>query len=132
MKAAGLSNVQTIPTKVPHWVRGQEMARMLTPVDKPLHMLGIGMSVGTGPRGIMADVVSVDSFDELAKLGHAKIEGKIVLYNEEFHGYGPARAYRASGLARGGIRRGEAVSLVRSIPTPLAIPADCAHGRVDV
>src|SRR5579872_3277363 len=27
MKAAGFANVQVIPTKVPHWVRGSESAR---------------------------------------------------------------------------------------------------------
>src|SRR6476659_5563134 len=52
MKAAGLSNVRRIPTKVPHWVRGQESAQLLQPVAKPLHMIGIGMSVGTPPEGI--------------------------------------------------------------------------------
>jgi predicted amidohydrolase YtcJ len=30
---------------------------MLTPVDRPLHMLGLGMSIGTPPGGITADVV---------------------------------------------------------------------------
>jgi len=40
MKAAGLANVRVIPVKVPHWVRGAESARMLAPVDRPLHMLG--------------------------------------------------------------------------------------------
>lgn len=54
MKAAGLSNVRVIPAKVPHWVRGTESARMLAPVDKPLHMLGLGMSIGTPPGGIDA------------------------------------------------------------------------------
>ncbi len=54
MKAAGLSNVRIIPTKVPHWERGAESARMLAPLDKPLHMLGLGMSVGTPPGGITA------------------------------------------------------------------------------
>src|ERR1043166_4736258 len=42
MNAAGLSNVRVIPTKVPRWVRGTESARMLAPLDKPLHMLGLG------------------------------------------------------------------------------------------
>jgi len=54
MKAAGLSNVRIIPVKVPHWVRGDESARMVAPLDKPLHMLGLGMSVGTPPEGITA------------------------------------------------------------------------------
>jgi hypothetical protein len=81
MNGAGLSNVRVIPVKVPHWVRGAESARMLEPVDKPLHMLGLGMSVGTPPGGIAADVVAVSTFEELASLGRGKVQGKIVLYN---------------------------------------------------
>src|SRR5215467_13791731 len=69
MKAAGLANVRVIPTKVPHWVRCTESARMIAPLDKPLHMLGLGMSIGTPPGGITADVISVNSFEDLAKLG---------------------------------------------------------------
>ncbi len=76
MKAAGLSNVRIIPVKVPHWVRGAESARMLTPLDKPLHMLGLGGSIATPPGGITADVVAVSDFNELAKLGKEKIQGK--------------------------------------------------------
>ena len=62
MKAAGLSNVRVIPTKVPHWVRGAESARIVAPMDRPLHMLGLGMSIGTGAGGITADVVAVATF----------------------------------------------------------------------
>jgi hypothetical protein len=119
MKAAGLSNVRVIPTKVPHWVRGTESARMVAPLDKPLHMLGLGMSIGTAPGGITADVVSVESFDELAKLGREKIQGKMVLYNEEYRGYGPTRVYRATGAARAAAF-GAVAALVRSA-TPLAM-----------
>ena len=119
MKAAGLSNVRVIPAKVPHWVRGAESARMLTPLDSPLHMLGLGMSIGTPPGGITADVVAVSTFDELAKLGRAKIQGKIVLYNEEYRGYGPTRVYRSTGAARAA-EFGAVAALVRSA-TPLAM-----------
>src|SRR5437899_12023469 len=69
MKAAGLSNVRTIPTKVPHWVRGRESASMVAPYEKPLHMLGLGMSIGTEAGGLTADVVTVNPFEDLAKLG---------------------------------------------------------------
>jgi carboxypeptidase Q len=62
MKRAGLSNVRTIPVKVPHWERGVESARMLAPKDQPLHMLGLGMSIGTPPGGIAAEVVVVSNF----------------------------------------------------------------------
>src|SRR3954470_15309406 len=65
MKAAGLSNVRVIPVKTPHWVRGAESGRVVAPVEKQLHMLGLGMSVSTPPGGITAEVVAVSSFDEL-------------------------------------------------------------------
>src|SRR5947208_11376575 len=57
MKAAGLSSVRILPVKVPHWVRGAESASVLAPVERPLHMLGIGMSVATPPAGITAEIV---------------------------------------------------------------------------
>jgi hypothetical protein len=113
MKAAGLSNVRIIPVKVPRWVRGAESARMVAPVDRPLHMLGIGMSIGTPPGGITADIVPVNSFDELDKLGRERIQGKIVVYNYEFHGYGPARNFRSAGASRAAALGAVAV-LVRS------------------
>jgi carboxypeptidase Q len=119
MKAAGLSNVRVIPTKVPHWVRGAESARMLTPLDKPLHMLGLGRSIGTPPGGITADVVAVATFEDLARLGRAKIQGKIVLYNEAYQGYGPTRVYRSTGASRAA-EFGAVAALVRSA-TPLAM-----------
>jgi hypothetical protein len=100
MKAAGLSNVRTIPTKVPHWVRGAESGRIVAPYDRPLHLLGIGMSIATPPGGITADVVTVNSFDDLAKLGRDKIQGKVVVYNEPYNGYGSTRPYRSSGASR--------------------------------
>jgi hypothetical protein len=119
MKAAGLSNVRVIPAKVPHWVRGTESARMVAPVDRPLHMLGLGMSIGTPPGGITAGVVAVDSFEDLPRLGRAGIQGKIVLYNEEYRGYGPTRVYRSTGAARAA-EFGAVAALVRAV-TPLAM-----------
>ena len=119
MKAAGLQNVRVIPAKVPHWVRGAESARMLEPLDKPLHMLGLGMSIGTPAGGITAEVVTVSDFNDLAKLGKEKLQGKIVVYNEEYRGYGPTRVYRATGASRAAAYGAVAV-LVRSA-TPLAM-----------
>ena len=77
------------------------------------------MSVGTPPGGITADVVAVENFDDLAKLGREKIQGKIVVYNEEYRGYGPTRVYRATGAARAAAY-GAVAALVRSA-TPLAM-----------
>jgi hypothetical protein len=119
MKAVGLSEVRVIPTKVPHWVRNSESAKMLTPLAKPLHMLGLGMSVGTPPGGITADTVVVSNFDDLAKLGREKVQGKIVVYNYVFSNYGSGRNYRSSGASRAAAL-GAVAALVRSA-TPLAM-----------
>ncbi len=114
MKRAGLENVRTPPVKVPHWVRGRESALMLAPVEKPLTMLGLGMSVGTPKEGIAADVVAVSSFDELASLGREKVAGKIVLYNPKWEGYGRTVIYRSSGASRAA-ELGAVAVLVRSM-----------------
>ncbi len=119
MKAAGLSNVRTIPVKVPHWVRGAESVRMLAPLDRPLHALGLGMSVGTPPGGITAEVVAVSDFNELERLGRETVQGRIVLYNETYQGYGPTVAYRGNGASRAAAL-GAVAALVRSV-TPLAM-----------
>ena len=119
MRAVGLSNVRVLPVKVPHWVRGAESARMLTPLNQPLHMLGLGMSVGTPEGGITADVVAVSDFAELDQLGKQGVQGKIVLYNQEYRGYGQTVVYRASGPSRAAALGAVAV-LVRSV-TPLAM-----------
>ncbi|MGA3095288.1 MAG: M20/M25/M40 family metallo-hydrolase [Bryobacteraceae bacterium] len=119
MKAAGLSNVRVIPAKVPHWVRGAESARMLEPVDKPLHMLGLGMSVATPPGGIAAEVATVSSFEELAALGRGGVQGKIVLFNEVYRGYAETVPYRTAGPSRAAAL-GAVAALVRSV-TPLAM-----------
>jgi carboxypeptidase Q len=119
MKAAGLTNVQVIPVKVPHWVRGAESFTMLEPVAAPLHALGLGMSVGTPRGGITAEVVAVSDFNELEKLGREKVRGKIVLYNEPYQGYGQTVTYRGSGASRAAAL-GAVAALVRSV-TPLAM-----------
>jgi hypothetical protein len=114
MKKAGLENVQTPPVMVPHWVRGKESALLITPVEKPLTMIGLGMSVGTPPEGITADVVLVHTFDELKSLGREKVAGKIVLFNPEWKGYGGTVMYRGAGPSRAAELGARAV-LVRSM-----------------
>jgi Zn-dependent M28 family amino/carboxypeptidase len=114
MKASGLENVQTPPVKVPRWIRGQESAIMLEPVNKPLTMIGLGMSVGTPKEGIAGEVVAVSSFDELTALGRAKVEGKIVLFNPAWAGYGQTVMYRTAGPPAAA-KLGARAMLVRSM-----------------
>jgi carboxypeptidase Q len=87
MKRDGLQNVRGEKAMVPHWVRGQESAMLISPRQYKLHMLGLGRSVGTPAGGITAPVLVVSSFDEFARRqGEAK--GKIVLFDEPFVSYG--------------------------------------------
>ena len=60
-----LDNVHGEEVQVPHWVRGEESAQMLSPRNHSIALLGLGGSVSTPPDGITAEVVVVRSFDEL-------------------------------------------------------------------
>lgn len=112
MRAEGL-DVTLQPVMVPHWVRGEEHARVVAPVERRLSILGLGNSVGTGGETIEAPVVVVRSFDELEALGRPAVEGKIVLYAVEWEGYGRTVQYRGGG-ASAAARLGAVAALVRS------------------
>lgn len=118
MKKDGLDNVATPPVKVPHWVRGDEAGEILAPVERPLHLLGLGMSVGTAAGGITAGAVVVSNFAELDKLG-SQVKGKIVVYNAAYERYGRTVAYRVAGPSRAA-KLGAVAVLVRAV-TPLAM-----------
>jgi hypothetical protein len=119
MKAEGLANVHTQAATVPHWVRGDESGEIMAPVTKKLHFLGLGMSVATPPQGITADVVVVPDFDALKALGRARVQGRIVVFNAPYEGYGRTVAYRVFGASQAA-SLGAVGVLVRSI-TPLAM-----------
>ncbi|XP_065126166.2 carboxypeptidase Q-like [Paramisgurnus dabryanus] len=114
----GLENVNLEPVKIPHWVRGKESAVMLLPRNHTLAILGLGSSVGTPVEGIEAEVLVVESFDELKKRA-SEAKGKIVVYNQPFVSYGETVAYRASGASEAA-KVGAVASLIRSV-TPFSI-----------
>jgi hypothetical protein len=119
MNRDGLENVVTLPVKVPHWVRGRESASIVEPVQKPLHMLGLGGSVGTPAQGITAEVVVASSFADLESRGPTAVAGKIVLYNAPFVNYFETVQYRTRGASRAA-KLGAVAALVRSV-TPLSL-----------
>lgn len=121
MKADGLENVRGETVMVPHWVRGEETLQILTPHNRKLQILGLGGTVGTGPKGITAEVFVVNSYDDL-EANKAKAVGKIVLWNVAFTNYGATGAYRRNGAVKAA-QAGAIASLVRSItPTSLYTP----------
>ena len=88
-------------------------------------LAALGGSAATSADGLTADVVVVNDFDELKKLGRDKVAGKIVLFDEifdkqkaaaglSFVSYGEAVRYRATG-PKAAADLGAAAALVRSV-----------------
>lgn len=118
MEADGLENVRGEPVMVPRWIRGQESARLVEPREQEMAMLGLGGSVGTPEGGITAEVLVVTSFEELEERKD-EVEGKIVLFDAPFEGYGRTVRYRMDG-AVAAARAGAVASLIRSV-TPFSM-----------
>lgn len=81
MDSLGLDNVHLTPCKVPHWVRGEIETCVAGGMN--LNVCALGTSPGTGPEGVTAQVVEVQSVEDVEKLGNA-LKGKIVFYNRPF------------------------------------------------
>jgi Iap family predicted aminopeptidase len=114
MRKDGLEKVSTPAVTVEHWVRGRESLVVLSPVKRPLPVLGLGLSVGTPADGIAAEVVVVSSFEELDRLGSAGVAGKIVLFNAPFVSYDKTVRVRADGPSKAA-QLGAVAVLVRSV-----------------
>lgn len=102
------------PVEVPVWVRGEGRATLLAPVQRELPVLALGMSVGTPPGGIEAEVVVVQSFAALTALGRERVQGRIVLYDVPFTTYGETAAYRGRGAVEAA-KLGAVAVLLRSV-----------------
>jgi carboxypeptidase Q len=121
MKHDGLENVRTEPVMVPRWVRGRENAEIVNPPRHTLSILGLGGSIGTPPEGIEAEIVVVNSFEDL-RAHTAEVKGRIVLFNAPFTTYGDTVTYRTGG-ARAAGQLGAVAALVRAVgPTGLRTP----------
>jgi carboxypeptidase Q len=103
-------DVRNEKVMVPHWVRGEERASLVSHNDQKIVLTALGGSVATPSRGITAEVIEVASFDELKTLG-AKLKGKIVFYNNpmdmtlvrggrSFEAYRRAVIFRGAGPSR--------------------------------
>lgn len=113
MKRDGLENVHGEPVTVPHWVRGEESAALVSPRSVRLNMIGLGGSIATPPEGITAPVIVVNSFEDLTAR-RAEVPGKIVLFDVPFTTYGATVRYRSIGAIEAA-RHGAVASLIRSV-----------------
>jgi hypothetical protein len=125
MLAAGLENVRLEPVMVPRWERGEvEELVVVEPAahaGERLSILALGGSVGTPSAGLEADVIAVQTFEELTARA-AEARGKFVLFAramdrsklDPFEAYGGAVRQRGRG-AEEAERVGAVGALVRSM-----------------
>lgn len=118
LRSRNLEQVHTEPVEVPRWIRGTEKAWMTAPRRKRLAILGLGFSAKTACRGLTAEVLVVDSFQEL-KENRDKARGRIVVFNQKFVSYSRSVEYRLRGPAVAA-NLGAVAVLVRSL-TPFSI-----------
>jgi len=113
MRADGLENVHTEPVMVPKWVRGHESAEIVDPPRHDVAMLGLGGTIATPPEGIEAEVLPVNSFEDL-QARSADAKGRIVLFNVPYTSYSETVTYRTTS-ARAAAQFGAVGVLVRSV-----------------
>jgi hypothetical protein len=130
LRGLGLE-VKLEPVQVPHWVRGAETAELVAWPGQPagtrqkIVVTALYGGSASPVEGITADVVVVNSFEELKQLGRDRIAGRIVLFNKKFDvrkaqagrwsdAYSEAVKYRVSG-GKEAAALGAAGSLVRSV-----------------
>ncbi len=127
MENMGLDSVYLQEMMVPNWKRGEpEVARILSSRygSLDINVIALGLSVGTGSRGITAGVVELGGLEELEDLGREAVEGKIVFFNRPvdqshyntFAGYSGAVDQRFHGPALAA-DYGALAAVVRSVTT---------------
>ena len=127
MQESGADRAWMQECMVPHWVRGGndnanasygqgDLIKL-----KSLDVVALGNSIGTESKGVHAEVLLVNSFDELEKMKDS-VKGKIIFYNYKFndtyintfHAYRDANQYRGQGPSRAA-KYGVKAVIVRSM-----------------
>ncbi len=125
MKSVGADTVYLQPFDGPQWKPGEKSIATIHSDSKGsrrVHILPLGLSVGTNDKPITALVIEVMNFQELEKLGKEKISGNIVFFNRKFptevaagmSGYGMTVDQRTQGASQAA-RFGAIGVLVRSV-----------------
>jgi carboxypeptidase Q len=129
LRADGLDNVHAEEARdLPHWTRGAESAYLASPTlgggrQAALRILALGHSAGTPLDGLEAAVVVAHDWRELDALGaQGALNGKMVLLNPTWRGYGDAAGYRVSGASRAAAHGAAAVLIRSAAPFSLASP----------
>jgi carboxypeptidase Q len=109
MRGSGADTAWLQECQVPHWVRGGQdlaLAEFRTG-KKSLDIVALGNSLGTGAKGIKAEVIEILSFEDL-EMKQDDLKDKIVFFNYKFNpkfirtfqAYGDAVRFRGQGASR--------------------------------
>jgi carboxypeptidase Q len=103
LKALGFSNVHAESVWVPHWIRGEARAEIVSPWPQRLMPVALGGCPATSEEGVEADVVPVTTLEELLALPSGRVRGKIVFFTarmartRDTEGYSRAVVPRSKG-----------------------------------
>ncbi len=129
MIEAGADSVWLQEVWVPYWVRGEKETGTIIESNgnkTNVPICALGLSVATPKEGITAQIVEINNFNELSRLGAEKVKGKIVFYNypfdekyiNTFEAYGDAVQYRWAGPSEAA-KYGAVATICRSMTNAL-------------
>jgi hypothetical protein len=80
-RAAGIQNVNLEPFTIPNgWDRGWANGRMVSPLERPLHIESLGWAPSTPRGGVRGEIVSINEFTpDKINAQAAKLKGRIVM-----------------------------------------------------
>jgi hypothetical protein len=122
MTRLGFASVHAEPVRVPRWERGEERGELVAPYRQRIPVAALGGSVGTPDGGVEAELLRVESLEELDRLDEPLVRGRIVFIDLRTRrsrsgvGYGAAAPIRSQGAIRAG-RKGAVGVLIRSVGT---------------
>lgn len=138
LKKEGFDDVHGEEANVTHWVRNEATALLLSPVQRKIAITALGSSISTlngnaymftnntaisgsitpVPDAIEADAIVFKTFEDMEE--RAKdVEGKIVIFNQDWNGYDNTSTYRFNGAGKAA-KFGAVATLIRSV-TPFSL-----------
>jgi len=88
MKDMKLDTVYLQPVEVPDWQRGGPEEAYVTSKKlgkKNLHVNALGLTIGTGEKGLLDEIVEVKDFETMDSLKPGDLNGKIAFLNDKMN-----------------------------------------------
>jgi carboxypeptidase Q len=124
LEKTGCDRVYLQEVMVPHWVRGEEEAAIINEKGHRSKVVisSMGNAVGTGAKGIEAQLLKINNIEQLQRMNPKDVKGKIVFFNYRFNqtnintfeSYGPCVYYRW-GAPSEAAKMGAAAVVIRSV-----------------